>query len=148
MRQGIRHDDAPTTADTIPAPAGDQRLHPRYELSLAITMRGENNFYTGLSENISEGGIFIATHHLLPIGTPVVLAFTLPTSDVTLSLYGTVQWQRGPDATAKGCDVFGGGREVPGVMPGIGVQFHGVDAASLRAIRVFMMQRQPVFFDA
>lgn len=148
MQHGVQHDDGRASAETIPVPAGDQRLHPRYELRLAITMKGENNFYTGLSENISEGGVFIATHHLLPLGTPVLLAFTLPTSGTLLSIYGTVQWVRGPDATATSWNVFGGGRELPGVMPGIGVQFHGVDPESLRAIREFMRQRTPVFYDA
>lgn len=148
MQHRTRPDDERSTADTIPVPAGDRRLHARYELKLAITMQGENNFYTGLSENISEGGVFIATTHLLPIGTPVVLSFTLPTSDTPLSLFGTVQWVRGPDATAKSHQIFGLGREVYGAMPGIGVQFHGVDLEPLRAIRAFMQQRTPVFFDA
>jgi uncharacterized protein (TIGR02266 family) len=134
--------------DTVPIAAGDQRLHPRYELSLAITMKGDNNFYAGLSENISEGGVFIATHHVLPIGTPVTLSFTLPTADTALSVFGTVQWVRGPDATASTENVFGAGREIPGVMPGLGVQFHGVAPDALRAIREFVKRRSPVFFDA
>jgi uncharacterized protein (TIGR02266 family) len=143
-----RHEHERATADTIPVPAADRRGSARFELKLAITMQGDNNFYTGLSENISEGGVFIATSHLLSIGTPVVLEFTLPTADAPLSLFGTVQWVRGPDATAPSGVLFGGGREVYGAMPGIGVQFHGVAPDALRAIRAFMQQRKPVFFDA
>jgi uncharacterized protein (TIGR02266 family) len=111
-------------------------------------MQGENNFYAGLSENLSEGGVFIATSHALPIGTPVVLQFTLPTSDAPLTVTGTVKWVRGPDATADRGTLFGTGYEVPGVMPGLGVQFHGVDADAQYAIRAFMEKRSPVFFDA
>lgn len=148
MHHAPRPDHDRDSADTVPVPASERRLAARYELKLAITMQGDNNFYTGLSENISEGGVFIATSHHLPIGTPVVLEFTLPTSDKPLSLFGTVQWVRGPDATARNGEVFGFGREVYGAMPGIGVQFHGVDPDALRAIRSFMQQRPPVFFDA
>ncbi|MDB5216185.1 MAG: cell division protein FtsY [Myxococcaceae bacterium] len=133
---------------SIPILAEDRRRHPRYALSLSITMQGENNFYAGLSEDISEGGVFIATYHLLPIETPVVLSFTLPTSDEPLSVFGTVAWVRGPDATARSEDMFGAGRELPGVMPGIGVRFHGLDAATRQTIRDFMQRRSPVFFDA
>jgi uncharacterized protein (TIGR02266 family) len=135
-------------ATSIPILVEDRRRHARYALSLAITMQGENNFYTGLSEDISEGGVFIATLHMLPIGTPVVLSFTLPGSDEPLSVLGSVQWARGPDATAGSGDVFGGGREIPGIMPGIGVRFRGIDAATRQTIRDFMQRRRPVFFDA
>ncbi len=110
-------------------------------------MQGENNFYAGLSEDISEGGVFIATYHVLPIGTPVVLSFTLPFSREPLSVVGSVQWVRGPDATAHDDNCFGAGVELPGVMPGIGIRFHDVSAANSRAIRDFMRQRKPVFFD-
>lgn len=135
-------------AASIPILAEDRRRDARYALSLAITMKGDNNFYAGLSEDISEGGVFIATFHLLRIGTPVVLSFTLPNADEPLTASGTVQWVRGPDATAACENIFGAGRELPGVMPGIGVRFHDLDATTRRTIRDFMQQRRPVFFDA
>lgn len=139
--------NAERRAGSIPVPAQDRRRAPRYALSLAITMQGENNFYAGLSEDMSEGGVFIATHHALPIGTPVVLSFTLPDADEPLSVYGTVQWLRGPDATARWDSNFGAGSET-GVMPGMGIKFHEMDPASLKAIRYFVRRRSPVFFDA
>ncbi len=111
-------------------------------------MQGENNFYAGLSEDISEAGVFIATYHLLSIGTPVILSFTLPSSEEPLTVPGTVQWARGPDATRDPESVFGPGRLLAGVMPGMGVKFHDLDAASRSTIREFMQQRTPVFFDA
>jgi uncharacterized protein (TIGR02266 family) len=111
-------------------------------------MQGENNFYAGLSEDMSEGGVFIATHHALPIGTPVVLSFTLPDAEEPISVYGTVQWLRGPDATARWDACFGAGEETPGAMPGMGIKFHDMEPASLKAIRYFVRHRSPVFFDA
>jgi uncharacterized protein (TIGR02266 family) len=131
-------------ADSGPVPADDRREHPRYALSLAITMRGENNFYAGLSENISETGVFIATSHVLAIGTPVVLSFTLPSSDQPISVVGRVQWLRGPNAMANAENNFGG--DVAGVKPGMGVCFSEVDPKAVRAIRSFMLLRLPDFF--
>jgi uncharacterized protein (TIGR02266 family) len=148
MHHGTGRFHARASADSSAIPTGDRRQTPRYELKLAITLHGENNFYAGLSENLSEGGVFIATSQPLPIGTPVVLEFTLPTSPVALSLFGVVQWVRGPDATASQYAIFGGGTEVAGAMPGIGVKFVDVDPVSAEAIRAFMQKREPVFFDA
>jgi uncharacterized protein (TIGR02266 family) len=140
---------APTATDrwtggSIPIPVEDRREHARFALRLAITLRGENNFYTGLSENISEAGIFIATQHVLPIGTPVVLSFTLPTFPEPISVGGRVQWVRGPDATAAFGDNFGD--TFADVKAGIGIQFSDLDQATIEAIRGFMQVRRPDFF--
>lgn len=154
MRNPIeKHRDKPITsaerrAGSIPVPAQDRRRAARYALSLAITLQGENNFYAGLSEDISEGGVFIATHHSLPLGTPVVLSFTLPDAAEPITVYGTVKWLRGPDATTSWETNFGIGSHAPGVMPGMGVRFHDMDPATVKAIRTFMQRRSPVFFDA
>lgn len=137
----------PRAVDSIPVPDLDRRRHPRFLLELAITMQGENNFYTGLSEDVSEGGIFIATHHLLAIGTRVVLSFTLPGASEAITVEGTVQWVRGPDATARAENVFGGDRRyAQGVTPGMGIRFRGIDRASVDAIRDFMFKRRPDFY--
>ena len=50
-----------SNAESPTLPLEDRRQHPRFLLSLAITMLGDNNFYSGLSENISEAGVFIAS---------------------------------------------------------------------------------------
>jgi len=126
-------------------PGEDQRTRPRYLLSLDITMRGDNNFYAGLSENISETGVFIATQHVLALGTLVALSFTLPGSKAPISLLGTVQWVRGPRAMAKAENIFGD--HFGEVKPGIGVRFTEVDEVSTRAIRAFMRLRGPDFFE-
>ena len=135
----------PVGVDPSTRAATDRRRDPRYALSLAITMSGENNFYTGLSENISESGVFIATQHLLPIGTPVVLSFTLPRSSEPISVTGIVQWVRGPDASARPGNNFGD--SLGDAKPGMGVRFTGVDAPAASAIRAFMQLREPDFFE-
>ena len=128
-----------TESMIVPAPTAELRDHPRYELSLSITLLGDNNIYVGLSQNISEGGIFIATHRTLPIGTPVVLTFTLPRDPHPISVPGIVRWLRGPEATAHE------GRS--SVHSGMGVQFLGLDERASAALRDFTRWRSPEFFD-
>jgi uncharacterized protein (TIGR02266 family) len=128
--------------DSLPVPSADRRRHPRYILTLAVTLHGDNNFYTGLSEDISQSGIFIATCHVLPIGTPVMLEFTLPESRHALQVQGTVQWVREPDFLHV--HHVGFGHRPP---PGMGVQFHDLDRLAASEIRWFMRRRAPEFYD-
>ncbi len=131
-------------ANTVPAE--DRRLNPRYHLKLAITLRGDNNFYTGVTADISTGGVFIATQHILPVGTPVVLQFHLTRFDVDVTVRGIVRWIREPEATARPGYVFGGAY-MEEVKPGMGVQFMDLGPHDANMIRSFMQVRVPEFFD-
>lgn len=145
MQNPSRHDVlGREAAGKVPSPAEDRRGHPRYLLRLRITMHGENNFYAGLSENISEAGVFIATAHTLPIGTPVVLSFTLPNAEDPIAVVGTVQWIRDQDATVPPGNNFGA--HFNDLKPGMGVKFEELSEESLRLIRSFMQHREPDFF--
>lgn len=123
----------------------EKRREPRYLLRFAITIRGDNNFYLDLSDDISAGGIFIATQKLLPVGTPVILSFTLAGYETSLSAEGVVRWQRGPDATAHEENIFG--HDHTEVKFGMGVEFRDLDDETALAIRSFMRRRRPEFFD-
>ena len=43
----------------------NRRRHLRYAVELDVSMSSEHNFYAGFAENLSEGGVFVATHSLL-----------------------------------------------------------------------------------
>ncbi len=131
--------------EAIPLPR-ERRKDQRYLLELAITLQGDNNFYTGLSENISEGGVFIATSTVLAVGTHVVLEFSLPDMAAPLRVGGRVQWTREPDAMSLPGNVFGN-LESNEVLPGMGIKFVGIDRDAIYAIRQFMMLRLPDFYD-
>ena len=53
------------------------RIHPRVEIHVEVTMESDHNFYTGLSSNVSEGGLFVATHAAPPLGTRLLVRFML-----------------------------------------------------------------------
>ena len=39
------------------------RAAERFDLEVKVDLESDHNFYTGLTQNISSGGVFIATHH-------------------------------------------------------------------------------------
>jgi uncharacterized protein (TIGR02266 family) len=132
-------------ADPIPAPAPapakagaaveNSRGASRVRLQTEVTLGSESNFYTGFSGNLSEGGLFVATYEkLLPAGTRVEVAVTLPDRPA-LKLPGTVRWVRDPSD------------HTPGVFPGMGIAFDDVPSDALKAIKSFLSQREPMFWE-
>src|SRR6185436_4333866 len=78
----------------------ERRLTRRHDVSVAITMQSDSNFYQGLSENVSEGGVFIATHQDIPLGTVLNLTFFVPTADKAIRVAAEVRWRRRARALA------------------------------------------------
>src|SRR5262245_35583444 len=61
-----------------PSPAPNNgRNNTRVPLHTQVDFASDSNVFTGFSTNLSEGGVFVATLDLLPVGTPVDLTFTL-----------------------------------------------------------------------
>jgi uncharacterized protein (TIGR02266 family) len=110
------------------------REHPRYEIELDVGLECESNFYVGLTETISEGGLFIATHQLRPVGTTVEVSLTLPDSRHTIRSTATVRWARD----------YSEDNDAP---PCMGVRFEKVDPEHVRAIKAFLARRAPIFYD-
>src|SRR5262249_9518057 len=72
----------------------EHRRDPRKEVKVEIGLHGENNFYTGITENISKGGVFVATHEPHEIGAFVELEVTLPGINRPIKTSGKVRWVR------------------------------------------------------
>jgi uncharacterized protein (TIGR02266 family) len=117
---------------TCPA---DRRTTPRAELHAEIGFRSDTNFYVGFTEDISEGGLFVATHMLRPVGEELELCFTLPNGH-EVKLAGVVRWLRDPHDYSEEA------------RPGMGVQFRDVSGVDLAMIREFVALRDPMFFEA
>lgn len=112
-----------------------RRASPRVKMQASIDFTSDDNFFNGFSANISDGGLFVATVNLLPLGTEVDLHFTLPSGE-RIESKGVVQWVR--EVNDKHPDVF----------PGMGVQFKDLTDAAQSAITGFVSQREPLFYDA
>jgi len=118
----------------MPAPEGVRREHERFSVDVEVSVGCEHNFYAGLAENLSAGGVFIATHRLQKVGSKIDLSLRMPDSDETFDLVGEVRWVR----------VFNAQSDTP---PGLGVRFLHLEPRVAAAIRRFLGQREPLFFD-
>jgi uncharacterized protein (TIGR02266 family) len=113
--------------------APEHRAHPRRHIQIEVTMMSESQLYTGLSENLSEGGVFVATHALRPIGEKIDLTLVLPNAK-PIRMLGEVRWVR----------EFSDRVEAP---PGMGLRFVSLTDEVSAAIRAFLERRSPLFFE-
>jgi uncharacterized protein (TIGR02266 family) len=99
-----------------------------------VGLRSESNFYTGFSDDVSEGGLFVATYSLLPVGAHLQVSFGLPNGQEIVA-EAEVRWVRDPMVGDMS------------LSPGMGVRFTSLSAEHLTAIRSFMLVRPPMFYD-
>ena len=124
-----------------PAVAADVRAHAEHEdrqswsesrrahrqtVELEVGISTESNFFIGFTENLSEGGVFVATYALKPIGSNVDVVLTFPNGE-ELRVPGVVRWLR--EASTEG-------------WPGMGVQFEHLSADDEKNIRKFLALRR------
>jgi type IV pilus assembly protein PilZ len=113
----------------------DLRTHVRVPLTVEVDLFNENTFFTGFTENISRGGLFIATEAPFELGTRL---------SIRLSLMGgparehevVVRWIRPAGA--------------PGGLPaGMGVQFETLDGDAYESLQGFIDNsvKDTLFFD-
>jgi uncharacterized protein (TIGR02266 family) len=119
---------------SLPDASPHERAHRRYRIELEVSLNSDSNFYMGLTQNLSHGGLFVATHVVQPIGTDVDIALRIPTSAGLLALRGTVRWVR----------EFAETLEAP---PGMGVEFEELSEEASRVIAEFLATRTPLFFE-
>lgn len=111
----------------------ERREHRRVDMQVEVTFESETNFFQGFSEDISDGGLFIATYQLKPVGTEVEIEFQLPDGHV-VSTTGTVRWHRDP----RDLD--------PDVTPGMGLSFEDLNDKDRAEVREFIDCRAPLFY--
>jgi uncharacterized protein (TIGR02266 family) len=110
------------------------RHHERVQIELDVTLLSDSNFYAGLTENLSHGGLFIATHMAKPLGSEVEITLTLPTREEPIRAHGMVRWLREFSETSD-------------APPGMGVQFETLAAEDVTLIEEFLTKRAPLFFE-
>jgi uncharacterized protein (TIGR02266 family) len=124
-------------ADSDAVPARSSRTHHRVTRRVAVCLgvgfESDANAFTGVTSDISEGGLFVATHSLPPIGSEIDLKFSLPAGP-ELHTRGIVRWLRDT-------------HEPDSAPPGMGVEFSALAEHELTLIRDFVDQREPAFFE-
>ena len=125
----------PTGAKTA-ANQQNVRASERFDLEVKVDLESDHNFYTGLTQNISAGGVFIATHYIRRIGDRITLKFTLPGSDKTIDVETEVRWIRENTALQR----------VEGSQ-GMGVRFINLSPEASAAINAFIQARDSLYYD-
>lgn len=117
----------------LPSKRGDERrVAPRTELQADVSLYSETNFWAGFTEDISEGGLFVATYELLAIGTQTELVFELPTGH-EVRTRAEVRWHRQTSGSET--------------MPGMGLRFIDLSPEDHRVIQGFVKHRSPLLWD-
>jgi uncharacterized protein (TIGR02266 family) len=118
----------PNSRGSVPS----QRQTPRRSCEVEVEFTEDMHFYAGLTQDISQGGVFIATYRLVPVGTHLKLAFDLP-DGTHIQANGEVKWQR-ENATTS-------------MRPGMGISFQDLDRDALTAIGQYCRERPPLYMD-
>ena len=119
-------------SEAVVAPAPQRRAHERVPLEVEVTLESDHNFYTGLSSNISEGGLFVATSTPLPLGTRLVVRFALEDGAAPIDAVGEVCWLR-PRSADFPC--------------GFGLRFLEISDAALARVATFVASRDTIFYE-
>jgi len=113
---------------------GHHRSSPRAAVELDVSLGSDHNFYAGFVENLSAGGVFVATHLLRPVGEVIELSVHIPDDDEVITGTGEVRWLREYNESSD-------------VPPGMGVKFLTLADGAEKIIEKFLAQRDPLFFD-
>jgi len=120
---------------TKPPREAERRTAPRLHLELEVGLSSESNFYTGLTQDISTGGLFVATHHLHRIGQHVTVSLALPGAQ-KVSIECEVRWIREISA------LHGNEHTI-----GMGLRFIELTPQARLSIATFMKSRESIFYD-
>jgi uncharacterized protein (TIGR02266 family) len=88
------------------------RVFDRIPLSLEVEYRTAGAFLVAYTSNLSKGGLFIETDRPAPVGTALMLSFTIPSGE-KLQVRAAVAWVRPQPNDGK--------------PAGMGVEFEGLD---------------------
>jgi len=126
---------APST-QAAPTQDRTERRAERHELELNVDFESDSTFYTGLTQNISTGGIFLATHQPKKVGDHVRVRFSLPGSDHMIVVDTEVRWLRHSSSLHRS--------DGP---PGMGLRFLALPADDAERIQQFVNHRDSLFYD-
>ena len=102
-------------------------------LEVEVTLESEHNFFTGVTSNISDGGVFVATPAPPPVGSEV--GFEMLLGGERFLIMGVVCWVRDEHAASAGAPA------------GCGVRFVHLEDGALDAIHRFIQVRETDFYE-
>ncbi|HNW16553.1 MAG TPA: PilZ domain-containing protein [bacterium] len=130
----VMFEEKERNADEVVFSSRNQRTAQRIDVEIEVTLTGPHTFFSGLTMDISEGGVFVATHQIFPIGTEFRMILFL--GKEKLEIDSLVVWVRGEDSAM-----------ISGEEPGMGLKFIKLDSRSLAVISEFLKKREPILYD-
>ena len=130
----VMFEEKERNADEVVFSSRNQRTAQRIDVEIEVTLTGPHTFFSGLTMDISEGGVFVATHQIFPIGTEFRMILFL--GKEKLEIDSLVVWVRGEDSAI-----------ISGEEPGMGLKFVKLDSRSLAVISEFIKKREPILYD-
>jgi uncharacterized protein (TIGR02266 family) len=112
----------------------ERRRTPRGVLRTAITMHSTSNFFSAYTRDLSEGGLFVATPKLQPLGSQHEVEFSLPDGRAPIRAVGVVRWVRDDHEYNEG-------------EPGMGLEFITLSDADRQRVEAFVARRDTIFYD-
>ena len=113
---------SPSSVDDESRPSSaERRRGERHVCEFEVEFLSDTHFTTGITQDLSEGGVFIATYQRLPVGTKVELAFELP-GEQRVDAEGEVRWIR---------------EERGETRPGLGIAFRSLSLEALSRITAY-----------
>jgi Tfp pilus assembly protein PilZ len=110
----------------------NRRRHARAPLVVAVGIDSENNFYAGITGDVSEGGVFLATDGVLTLGSSIEMTLTLPGFGRSHLCRAQVRWIQ----------------ESRGAVTGYGLEWVYLPGEALTDIHAFVNERDTLLFDA
>jgi PilZ domain. len=105
------------------------------QVNVEVGMQTESNFYTGLTQDLSGGGVFVATNQIRQIGDRIKVLLTLPGQQETFEILAEVRWVRSTTFSRNVED------------PGMGLRFLQMSPLAKKAVTDFLSKRESLFFD-
>ena len=128
-------DEPPTLIRRRPA-AFERRRDARLPIEVDIQIEGGALRFEATTGDLSPGGLFVLTQRTIPVGTQVMLGFTLPNGDA-FEVLACVQWEHtgndeDPNRASRG--------------PGLGLSFFCLDPAVKALLEHFCSRREALYY--
>jgi uncharacterized protein (TIGR02266 family) len=118
--------------EELPSSSAERRRLERLGCEFEVEFLDDTHLITGFTQDISEGGVFVATYETLPLGTSVSLALELPGGRIEVR--GQVRWAR-PEL------------EAAEQRPGLGIAFTELPPEALAALTEFCRSRPAHYYE-
>jgi type IV pilus assembly protein PilZ len=82
----------------------DRRASERIPIEVQVSLWSESQPFAGRSADLSTGGLFVRTDAVRPVGSHLLVAFSLPTGEIKTQ--GIVRWvRRATEETGPGLGI-------------------------------------------